>query len=303
MRIGLDLGGTKIAGALFGADGAVLAHARTPTPRRDYQATLRTLVDVVHDLERRAGARGSVGIGTPGSPSRVTGLLRNANSTCLNGRPFQADFERLLGRSVRVANDANCFALSEAVDGAGAGARVVFGVILGTGCGGGVVVDGSVLEGKNGIAGEWGHNPFPFAAGGGDGDPPRDTCYCGRVGCIETVLCGPALARDHHRATGIDLTAEQVADAAVNGDAAAGATVERYARRLARALATVINVLDPDMIVLGGGVSNIDALYRLVPEAFAPHVFSDRIDTRLARNAWGDDGGTRGAAWLWPPPA
>jgi fructokinase len=279
MRIGIDLGGTKIEGIALDDAGRARVRRRVPTPKGDYRATVEAIVSVVAALESEAGGRATVGVGIPGAISRVSGLVKNANSTCLIGQPLQDDLEAALGRPVRLANDANCFALSEAVDGAGGGARVVFGVILGTGVGGGIVVDGRVLEGANGIAGEWGHNPLPLPAGD---DLPLRPCYCGRTGCIETYLCGPALERE--------------------GGAAAEDAIARYEARLARALAGVINLLDPDVIVLGGGVSNVDRLYVNVPRLWRAHVFSDHVATRLAKHAHGDSSGVRGAAWLWGGP-
>ncbi len=276
LRIGIDLGGTKIEGIALDEHGAELLRRRVATPRGDYDATVAEIATLVHSLEAHTGRRGSVGIGMPGALSRVTGLVKNANSTWLNGRPLQHDLEQALQREVRLANDANCFALSEAVDGAGRDARVVFGVILGTGVGGGIVVDGRVLEGPNAIAGEWGHNPLPCLT---DDDIPAPACYCGRTGCIETYLSGPALERD--------------------GGAGDAAALARYEARLARALASVINVLDPDVIVLGGGVSNVERLYQNVPALWGEHVFSDHVSTRLARAVHGDSSGVRGAAWLW----
>ena len=268
LRIGIDLGGTKIeAIALDG--GREVFRKRVPTPRGDYAATLAAVSGLVSDIEN-CGEKAAVGIGIPGALSRVTGLVKNANSTWLIGKPLKQDLERALGREVRIENDANCFALSEAVDGAGKGARVVFGVILGTGVGGGIVVEGKLLVGPNAIAGEWGHNPLPSPT---SDDLPLRECYCGRAGCVETYLCGPALERD--------------------GDLA------RYEERLARSLATVINVLDPEVVVLGGGVSNVARLYEAVPKLWGKHVFSDRVTTRLARNVHGDSSGVRGAAWLW----
>ena len=283
MRIGIDLGGTKIeAIALEGS--RELARRRVPTPRGDYEAT----VSAVASLIRQIGD-GTVGIGIPGALSRVSGLVKNANSTWLIGRPLKRDLEQAIGREVRLENDANCFALSEAVDGAGAGAEVVFGVILGTGVGGGIVAHGKLLTGPNAIAGEWGHNPLPLPA---PEDLPLPACYCGRAGCIETYLSGPGLSADHLRLTGESLTAEQI----VLGREA---SLRRYEVRLARALASVINVLDPDVIVLGGGLSNVERLYTEVPRLWSKHVFSDHVATRLARNAHGDSSGVRGAAWLW----
>jgi fructokinase len=299
MRIGIDLGGTKIEGIALGGDGRELARSRRPTPRNDYPATVRAIVDLVAALEAAAGARGTVGIGMPGAISPATGRVKNANSTWLNGQPLREDLEAALGREVRLANDANCFALSEATDGAGAGAAVVFGVIVGTGTGGGIVVDGRVLTGPNAIAGEWGHNPLPWPR---DEERPGPPCYCGQTGCIETFLSGPGLARDHEQATGLRLDAPDIVARAEAGEAAATATLERYAARMARALASVINVLDPDVIVLGGGLSNVARLYHRVPALWGRWVFSDRVETRLVPPAHGDASGVRGAAWLWPGP-
>ena len=283
MRIGIDLGGTKIeAIALDGA--REVLRRRVATPRGDYEAT----ISAVSSLVREIGA-GTVGVGIPGAVSRVSGLVKNANSTWLIGRPLKQDLEHAIGREVRLENDANCFALSEATDGAGAGAEVVFGVILGTGVGGGIVVLGKLLTGPNAIAGEWGHNPLPAPA---PEDLPLRSCYCGRSGCIETYVSGPGLAADHLKLTGERLNAEEIA-------ARRGETLGRYETRLARALASVINVLDPDVIVLGGGMSNVARLYTEVPRLWSKHVFSDHVATRLARNAHGDSSGVRGAAWLW----
>lgn len=282
LRIGVDLGGTKIEAIALDRAGREAFRKRVPTPRGDYGAT----ISAVEALVREAGD-GSVGIGIPGALSHVTGLVKNANSTWLNGKPLKQDLEKALGREVRLENDANCFALSEATDGAGKGARVVFGVILGTGVGGGIVVDGTVLTGVNAIAGEWGHNPLPLPAAE---DLPLPACYCGRAGCIETYLSGPGLARDHERSTGERLAPEQAALHAT--------TMGRYAERLARALAGVINVLDPEVIVLGGGMSKLAALYTQVPRLWTRHVFSDHVATRLAPPVHGDSSGVRGAAWL-----
>lgn len=297
MRIGVDLGGTKIEVAALGAGGQVLYRQRVPTPRGDYAATLEAIAGLVEQAERATGQRGSVGVGIPGIPAPATGRVKNANSTWLIGQPLPHDLEARLCRPVRIANDANCFALSEAVDGAGAGARVVFGVIVGTGTGGGVVVDGRVLVGPNGIAGEWGHNPLPWPQ---PGELPGPACYCGRSGCIEGWLSGPALARDHAAATGQRLEAHEVAARAAAGEAGAQATLARHAERMARALASVINLLDPDVIVLGGGLSQLAHLYEEVPRQWGRWVFSDRVDTRLRPPVHGDAGGVRGAAWLWP---
>jgi predicted NBD/HSP70 family sugar kinase len=297
MRIGIDLGGTKIECLALGDDGRVLHRRRVATPAGDYDATVAAIAGLVEDARARCGAAQGIGIGTPGSISRVDGRMKNCNSTCLNGRALREDLERALGQAVHLANDANCFALSEATDGAGAGAAVVFGVILGTGVGGGLVVNGRVLEGPNGIAGEWGHNFLALAQGEDWAEPAP--CYCGRSGCVETVLSGPAFEREHARRTGGPLLpAAQIARGAQSGDAPSLDALARYARRLAQALATVINIVDPDVIVLGGGLSNIDALYELVPRHWARWVFSDRVATRLVRNRHGDASGVRGAAWL-----
>ena len=295
MRIGVDLGGSKIEIIALGDDGEVLLRERVATPQGDYAATLAAVSGLVAAAGARVGAgetAASVGIGIPGAESRVGGLIKNANSTCLIGKPLRRDLEAALQREVRIANDANCFALSEAVDGAGADASVVFGVILGTGVGGGIVVDGRVLSGANAIAGEWGHNPMP-------GEHHAEICYCGRRGCIELYLSGPGLAADHRRVTGTDSSAHEIAQQAAAGDANANATVQRYEARLARALAQVINILDPDVIVLGGGLSNIDRLYQSVPRLWGEHVFSDQVATKLLKHKHGDSSGVRGAAWLW----
>jgi fructokinase len=300
MRIGIDLGGTKIEGVALGDDGTVRHRLRVPTPP-GYDPTLDALTALVHDLERAAGATGSVGIGIPGTIVPATGLVKNANSTWLNDRPLARDLEARLARPVRAMNDANCFALSEATDGAGAGAPVVFGVILGTGVGGGIVVDGRCLVGANQIAGEWGHDPLPWPT---PDEYPGTPCYCGRRGCIEAYLSGPGLARDHREHTGRDWTTHHIVRAAtVEHDAGARAALARYHDRLARALAAVINVLDPDVVVLGGGMSNLPALADAVRAALPPHVFSDTIATRIVPTQPGDSSGVRGAAWLWPPTA
>jgi fructokinase len=269
---------------------------RRPTPRGQYEATIEAIAGLVRDIELAIGATASVGIGIPGTISSATGLVKNANSTWLNGRPLGRDLEMCLQRPVRFANDANCFALSEATDGAGAGAHVVFGVILGTGTGGGIVIDRRVLTGVNGVAGEWGHNPLPWMR---EDEWPGRPCYCGRSGCIETFLSGPALAADHEAATGVALDAEAIAQRAAAGDAGARRSLEQYSDRLARALASAINVLDPDVIVLGGGLSNIASLYDSVPAQWGRWIFSDSVATRLVRAIHGDSSGVRGAAWLW----
>jgi fructokinase len=296
VRFGIDLGGTKTEIVALAAEGGEILRRRTATPRDDYAATLAALARLVGDAERDLRVTGTVGVGTPGSISRATGLLRGANSVCLNGQPIKRDLERMLAREVRITNDANCFALSEATDGAGRGARVVFGAILGTGVGAGIVVDGRVLDGPNAIAGEWGHNPLPWPR---DDERPGAMCFCGRAGCIETWLAGPGLVRNHQRATGERMSAKEIAMRAARGDAACNATLARYEERLARALGHVINLLDPDVIVLGGGVSNIERLYANVPRLWGAWVFSDRVDTALVRNVHGDSSGVRGAAWLW----
>ncbi len=294
-RIGVDLGGTKIE--VIALDGSrELLRRRVATPAGDYAAILEAVAALVSGAERELGASASVGVATPGALSPATGLLRNSNSTCLNGKPLKQDLERRLGREIRIANDANCFALSEAADGAGAGARVVFGVILGTGVGGGVIVNGHPLHGVNAVAGEWGHNPLPWPDHEERLGPP---CYCGRAGCIETFLSGPGLARDLERRSGELLDPPQIVERAAAGDAACEAALQRYEARLAKSLATVINLLDPDVIVLGGGLSNLERLYARVPALWGRWVFSDVVGTRLLRNRHGDSGGVRGAAWLW----
>lgn len=300
--IGVDLGGTKIEALLLDAGGREHWRRRVPTPQGDYDATLRAVQALVHEARSAAGSDCSVGLGTPGSVM-PDGRIKNSNSSCLNGRALRHDLQALLGQPVRIANDANCLALSEATDGAGAGADVVFAVILGTGCGAGIAVHGRVLAGPNGLAGEWGHNPLPWSETGAD---PLFDCYCGRQGCNETLLSGPGLAREHRLVTGEARSAEAIATAAAQGDAACAATVARYASRLARALAAVINLLDPDVIVLAGGVSRIDALYTLVPQAWGRWVVSggvrDAVRTRLVPSRHGDSSGVRGAAWLWREP-
>jgi fructokinase len=296
MRIGVDVGGTKLEAAALGEDGGILLRRRAATPAGDYDATVRAIRGLVGGIEATLGRRGSVGIGMPGTLSPATGLVKNANSTCLIGRPFDRDLEAALGRPLRFANDANCFALSEAVDGAAAGAAIVFGVILGTGVGGGIVVDGRILGGANAIAGEWGHSPLPWPA---DAERPGPLCYCGRRGCLETFLSGPALARDHHEATGETAAPDDLAARADAGDETAAQTLARYADRLARGLATVINLLDPEIIVLGGGVGQVSRLYEQVPRLWPRYVFSDQVATRLVPPRHGSSSGVRGAAWLW----
>ena len=298
MRIGIDLGGTKIESIALADDGAELFRRRVETPRGSYEGTVAAIASLVDAAERAAGVRATVGIGIPGTISPSTGLIKNANSTWLNGRSFDVDVSSALKRPVRLANDANCFALSEAIDGAAAGAPVVFGVIVGTGTGGGVVVDRRVLVGPNAVAGEWGHNPLPWPL---PDELPGHPCYCGLSGCIETFLSGAGLQRadaaERHVEPG--RSPVEIARQAASGDASAAAVLDRYCHRMARALATIINVLDPDAIVLGGGLSNIDHLYTRVPQLWGRWVFSDAVTTPLLKAQHGDSSGVRGAAWLW----
>jgi fructokinase len=298
VRIGVDLGGTKIEAVALDREGAVRARRRIATPRGDYDGTLRAIAGVVTELERPFGRRATVGVGMPGALSPATGLVKNANSVWLNGRPLAEDLARVLPRPLRFANDANCFALSEAVDGAAAEARAVFGVIVGTGTGGGIVIERRVWTGPNAIAGEWGHNPLPWPR---DDERPGPRCYCGQAGCLETWLSGPGLTADHAAATGRALEPAAIVSGAAAGDAAAEASLRRYEDRMARGLASVINVLDPDVIVLGGGLSNLQRLYEALPRLWPRYVFSDRVDTRLLPPRHGDASGVRGAAWLWSP--
>lgn len=295
-RIGIDLGGTKIEIVALDERGAERLRRRIPTPSDSYVATVNAVVGLVRAAETELGGTATIGIGTPGAISPATGLLRNSNSTALNGTRFRQDLERHLVRKIRIANDANCFALSEAMDGAATGASVVFGAILGTGVGGGIVVRGRVVAGANRIAGEWGHNPLPWAR---DDERPGRPCYCGKRGCIETFLSGPGFATHHHARAGERLDPRAIVERAAAGDGACEESVRRYEDQLARALAAVINVLDPDAIVLGGGMSNIARLYQNVPTLWGQYVFSDRVDTRLVQNRHGDSSGVRGAAWLW----
>ena len=296
MRLGVDLGGTKIEIIGLATDGRELLRRRIATPQGDYRATLSAIAGLVATAEAELGQTGSVGIGIPGAESLRSGLIKNANSTCLIGQPLRQDLQTLLRREVRLANDANCFALSEAIDGAGRDAETVFGVILGTGVGGGIVIRRQVLVGANAIAGEWGHNPLPRLAAA---DQPAPDCYCGHRGCIETYLSGPGLTADHARHTAETLDAASIECRAAAGDAACEATLRRYEDRLGRALAGVINILDPQVIVLGGGLSNMQRLYRHLPACCAPYVFSDAVDTRFLPPVHGDSSGVRGAAWLW----
>lgn len=297
--LGVDLGGTKIEALLLDPAGRETWRRRVATPAGDYTATLQAIAELVVQAAAAAAGRFTVGIGHPGSLS-AQGLVKNANSTCLNGRPLQRDLQELLGRPVRLANDANCLAMSEAQDGAAAGADIVFAAILGTGCGAGIAVGGRVLHGAHGIAGEWGHNPLPWAVPGSD---PAPDCYCGQSGCLETLLSGPGLARDHARCSGVELDAERIHLLAVAGQPDALATLERHAQRLARALAAVINLLDPEVIVLAGGLSRMPHLYRRVPQLWSRWIFSagvaDPVRTRLVPSLHGDASGVRGAAMLW----
>ena len=298
MRIGIDLGGTKVEGLALGDDGRERERRRVTAPRGNYDDTVQAIVDLVAALEESADRRlvPPSASAYPGRFQPATGLIKNANSTWLIGRPFESDLARALGRPVRLANDANCFALSEATDGAAAGAAVVFGVIIGTGTGGGLVVNGRVVVGANAIAGEWGHNPLPAPE---DDERPGPECYCGRSGCIETFLSGPALARDYLAHGGEDIPAFEIAARAARGEARATGCLDRYERRFARAIASVINVVDPDVVVLGGGLSNMPRLYDRVPALWGEYVFSDRVATKLRPAKHGDASGVRGAAWLW----
>ncbi len=296
MRLGVDLGGSKIEIVGLAADGRELLRRRIATPQGDYRATLTAIAGLVAEAEAELGQTGSVGIGIPGAESLRSGLIKNANSTCLIGQPLRHDLQTLLRREVRLANDAYCFALSEAIDGAGRDVETVFGVILGTGVGGGIVIRRQVLVGANAIAGEWGHNPLPRLAAA---DQPAPDCYCGHRGCIETYLSGPGLTADHARHTAETRDAASIECRAAAGDAACEATLRRYEDRLGRALAGVINILDPQVIVLGGGLSNMQRLYRHLPACCAPYVFSDAVDTRFLPPVHGDSSGVRGAAWLW----
>lgn len=295
IQIGVDFGGTKIEAAALDARGNFLARERSPNPG-SYDASIRTVCELVERVEREAGGRGSVGVGAPGSISPRTGVMRNANSTWLNGRNFKADLSSALGREIRLANDANCLALSEVVDGAAAGAQVAFAVIIGTGCGGGLVVDGKVVEGANGIAGEWGHIPLPWPSSEELETPP---CWCGQRGCLETWISGGGLKRDFAASTGRALAGEEIIRLAREGDSEARAARDRYVHRLGRGLAVICNVLDPDTIVIGGGLSNVGELYQQLPGIIRGHVFSDIWDARIVQARWGDSSGVRGAAWLW----
>jgi fructokinase len=297
MRAGIDLGGTKIEAIAMDPGGVVRARVRRASGR-SYDESLAVVNDVVAEIERQAGVRiDTIGLGIPGSPSPLTGLIRNANSTWLNGRPFGEDLARVLGRPTRLANDANCFALSEAIDGAGAGARGVFGVILGTGCGGGIVIEGRLWAGASGIAGEWGHTPLPWPS---QDEHPGPSCWCGKQGCLEAWISGPGFARDHARVAGQAIDAEAIIAARDAGDAGAQSSYRRLVGRIARGLACVVNIVDPEVIVLGGGLSNIEGLPGDIAAALPRHVFSDAVSVRVVRNLHGDSSGVRGAAWLFP---
>ncbi len=296
LRLGIDLGGTKIEIIALDPTGTELLRQRVATPQGDYRGTVAAVARLVDSAEHTLACRGTVGIGIPGAESAVDGRIKNANSNCLNGQPLRRDLEALLQREIRIENDANCLALSEAVDGAGRNAQIVFAVILGTGVGGGIVAHGRLLTGANHIGGEWGHNPLPYPD---DETLPPPRCYCGRQGCVETWLSGPGLSADHARHTGNLLDVPAIESLAARGDAACEASLQRYERRLAKALSQVINVLDPEVIVLGGGLSNLDRLYTNVPACWSETIFSDVVKTRLVRNRHGDSSGVRGAAWLW----
>jgi len=302
IRIGIDLGGTKIEGLALDGRGSEIARMRIATPQHDYAATVRAIVEVVQELERRVGGSAreaaSVGVGIPGTVVRATGLVKNANSTWLNGQPLEHDLSFALGRHVRCANDANCLAVSEATDGAAAGAGLVFAVILGTGCGGGIAVNGQVRVGPNGVSGEWGHNPLPWAT---PDEFPGPLCFCGQSGCLETWISGTGLARDHEQVTGQHLSGPEIVAAAASGDAAAEASIVRLEDRIGRALASVVNLLDPDVIVIGGGLSKLDRLYAHLPALIARHLFGGgELATPVLKAKHGDASGVRGAAWLWP---
>jgi fructokinase len=297
MRIGIDLGGTKIEALAIDEHGMELARHRVDTPRDDYDATIKAIVALVQQMESETGKTGTVGAGIPGTISRVTGLVKNANSTWLNGRPFHRDLIATLGREVRVANDANCLAVSEATDGAAAGVRFVYGVILGTGCGGGVALEGCVHDGPNGVAGEWGHNPLPWPK---PEESPGPACYCGKSGCMEMWVSGTGIALDYKNVTGRARTTREIVADFAAGDQAAAETVERFEDRLARGLSNVINILDPDVIVVGGGVSRMEHIYEALPKLLPKYVFGGEASTPVVQAKYGDSSGVRGAAWLWP---
>lgn len=295
-RVGIDFGGTKIEAAALDRGGHIVARERLPNPG-SYKAAIQAVVGLVQRVEAAAGGPGTVGLGVPGSISPTTGRMRNANSTWLNDRPFREDLSAALGREVRMTNDADCFALSEAADGAAAGAPSVFGVIIGTGCGGGVIINGQLLDSRNDIAGEWGHIPLPWPT---YEELDHSACWCGRRGCLETWISGTAFREDHRRVTGEALSGAEIIAKAGAGDAGAQASLDRYIDRLGRGLGVICDILDPHTIVLGGGMSNVDALYERLPDTVASHVFSDVFTTRIVKAKWGDSSGVRGAAWLWP---
>lgn len=297
MRIGIDLGGTKIEALGIDNSGVELVRHRVPTPRGEYAGTIAAMVELVKRIERETGVTGTVGAGIPGTVSRLTGLVKNANSTWLNGRKLREDLSHELGREVRVANDANCLAVSEATDGAAAGKQVVFGVILGTGCGGGLAFDGRVHDGLNGVGGEWGHNPLPWASGD---ELPGPECYCGKRGCMEMWVSGTALGRDFQAVTGRKLSGPEIMKACLEGDVEAVAAVERLEDRLARGLAQLVNIIDPDVFVFGGGLSKVERIYENVARLLPQHVFGREVNTPLVQAKFGDSSGVRGAAWLWP---
>lgn len=296
LRIGIDLGGSKIEGILLNLEGMELARYRVATPRNDYPAMIAAIVELTARILQGISTNATIGIAVPGSISPVTGMMQNANSTWLNGRPLDRDLAAALAKPVRLANDANCFALSEATDGAAANARIVFGVILGTGCGGGLVVNGQLVDGPRGIGGEWGHNPLPWAT---PDEYPGPSCWCGRKGCLETWVSGPGMAADHAKITGETYTGEEIAARAMDGDETAKATLCRHIDRLARGLAHVVNVVDPDVVVLGGGLSRLSHLYEQLPQLMGTHIFADRASVVIKAPRWGDASGSRGAARLW----
>lgn len=299
MRIGIDLGGTKIEVVALDDGGQILFRKRVPTPRGNYSATLSAIVSLVKDAETQTGQVGSVGVGIPGTLSPVTGKVKNANSTWLNGQPFDADLSQLLGREVKVANDANCLAVSEAVDGAGAGAKVVFAVIIGTGCGAGIAIDGQVHSGGNGVAGEWGHNPLPWQDEQDRQFLTDKTCYCGLSGCTELFVSGTGFMADYYKLSGEQKDGLEIVQLALSGDKFAKIAMDNYLNRLAKALAQAINMLDPDVIVLGGGMSNVDILYEQLPRRIRQWVFGRECDTPIRKAVHGDSSGVRGAAWLF----
>jgi len=296
IRIGVDLGGAKIEAIALDAGGETLARRRVATPAHDYSAIVESVAKLVGDIESDIGRRGHVGVGAPGAISTHSGLVKNSNTAVINGKPLDVDLSHALGRPVRVANDANCFALSEAIDGAGKDAGVVFGVILGSGVGGGIIINGRIVEGRNRVAGEWGHTPLPWMT---EDEYPGALCFCGHKGCIETFLCGAGLARDYERRSGESRAATEIAALAESGGAVARESIDRYQDRLARALAMVVDLIDPDAIVLGGGLSNITRLYEGLAARVGENAFTDAFDTKILPNAHGDSSGVRGAAWLW----